>query len=103
MSTEVVEFISQFSPILMIVLMVVVFYFLLIRPQNKRQKQVDKMLSELKTGDRVKTIGGLYGRITHVREGVITIECGPGKTELVFDRKAIATVEDIPDVENTMK
>ncbi len=100
MTEQMAQIISTVVPI---VLLLVVFYFFLIRPQNKRQKEIDKMLSELKTGDRVKTIGGIYGRITHVKDDVITIECGPSKVELVFDRRAISTVEDVKDVENTME
>jgi len=99
MTEQLAGIISTVGPI---VLLLVVFYFFLIRPQNKRQKEIDKMLSELKTGDRVKTIGGIYGRITHVKDDIITIECGPSKVELVFDRRAISTVEDVANIENTM-
>lgn len=88
--------------VLPIVALLAVFYFLLLRPQQKQQKKVKEMLSGLKVGDRVKTIGGIYGRIVKIKdENYITIEVGPDKINLVFDRKAIGTVENV-DAENEM-
>ena len=60
--------------ILPLVLMFVVFYFLLIRPQQKKQKEHRNTLASLKVGDRVLTGGGLYGTITKIKEDVLTIE-----------------------------
>ncbi len=62
--------------LIMIGLMIVLFYFMLIRPQNKRQKQVRNMLDNLAVGDRVMTIGRIYGRITKINDNVITLEVG---------------------------
>lgn len=88
--------------VLPIVALLGVFYFLLLRPQQKQQKKVREMLSALKVGDRIKTIGGIYGRIVKIKdEDFITIEVGPDKVNLVFDRKAISTVENV-DAENEM-
>ena len=82
--------------------MIAVLYFLMIRPQQKKQKAINNMLANLKVGDRVKSIGGIYGRITGIKDNTIIMEVGPGKVELVFERSAIASVEDSP-VENEMK
>lgn len=88
--------------VLPIVALLGVFYFLLLRPQQKQQKKVREMLAAIKVGDRIKTIGGIYGRIVKIKdEDYITIEVGPDKVNLVFDRKAISTVENV-DAENEM-
>ncbi len=57
-----------------LILMFVIFYFLLIRPQSKKQKLHKELLSNLKKGDQVVTTGGLYGQITGITETMITLE-----------------------------
>lgn len=74
-----------------LILMFVIFYFLLIRPQQKRQKAVAKMQNELKKGDKIVTIGGLHGIVDAVDEGKIVIKCGDG-SRLTFDRAAVRDV-----------
>ena len=74
-----------------ILLMFVLFYFLLIRPQQKRQKNVQKMQNELSKGDKVVTIGGLHGIVDAVDEGKIVIKCGDG-SRLTYDRNAVREV-----------
>jgi preprotein translocase subunit YajC len=64
--------------ILMLPLMLVVFYFLLIRPQQKRAKEHQAMLGKLATGDEVVTTGGILGRVTEVAEGFVTVEIADG-------------------------
>lgn len=59
-----------------LILMFVIFYFLLIRPQQKRAKEHKRMLSELKRGDKVITAGGIYGRIVDLDENVVTLDLG---------------------------
>ncbi len=71
----------QFVPMLLIL---VIFYFLLIRPQQNRAKQHNAMLEGLKTGDQVVTAGGLIGRITAIEGDVLTIDLG--KTEVNIGR-----------------
>lgn len=92
---------SQITGPLLMVVMVLAFVFLIIMPQRKRDKKVKQMLADLKPGDRVRTIGGIYGRIVSMKDDIATLEVGPDKVKLVFTRGAIATVED-SDVENTM-
>jgi preprotein translocase subunit YajC len=63
-----------FGAFVPLILMFVIFYFLLIRPQQKKQKQHREMIGGLKKGDRVITTGGLYGRITGLNDAVVTLE-----------------------------
>jgi preprotein translocase subunit YajC len=81
--------------IIIIVLMIAMFFVMSI-PQRKREKKVKEMLDSLKPGDRVRTIGGMYGTVTNIKDDVVTISVGPDKARLVFARSAIATVEDAP-------
>ena len=76
-----------------LLLMFVLFYFLLIRPQQKRQKAVATMQSELQKGDKVVTIGGLHGFVDAIDEGTIVIKCGDG-SRLTYDRAAIREVTE---------
>jgi preprotein translocase subunit YajC len=80
------------SSIYMIVFMVLlfgIFYFLIIRPQSKRQKEHMKLLSDLKVGDRVITIGGMYGRIESIKEDSYIIKTESGAL-LRFAKNSIA-------------
>ena len=77
------------------VLIFVVFYFLLIRPQRKKDKKAKDMLKQLKVGDRVCTIGGIYGTIDNIKDDVLTLVIGTEKTKLMFARWAIRNVEEI--------
>ncbi|MFD2046197.1 preprotein translocase subunit YajC [Ornithinibacillus salinisoli] len=79
---------EAFSPIIMLVLMFVIFYFLLIRPQQKRQKQVGQMQANLQKGDTVVTIGGFHGVIHALDENTIVLQAGDG-TKLTYDRSAV--------------
>lgn len=95
--SPVAALIGTFLPMILIV---VVFYFFLIRPQRKKDKKVKEMLNALKVGDRVCTIGGMYGTITNIRdESTITLALGPQEVPVVFARWAIRSVEEI-SVEN---
>ena len=81
--------------ILPLVLMFVVFYFLLIRPQKKKDKKVKEMLAALKNGDRVCSIGGIYGTITSIKDDTIELSVGRDNVKLVFARWAIRNVEEV--------
>lgn len=88
---------STFVPMILIV---VVFWLFLIRPQRKKDKKIKEMLAALKVGDRVCTIGGIYGTITNIRdENTVTLAVGPQDVPVVFARWAIRNVEEIT-VEN---
>lgn len=77
-------------------LMIVVFYFFLIRPQRKKDKAVKNMLNALKVGDRVLTIGGIYGTITGLRDDQVILSVGKAQTVMNMARWAIKSVEDAP-------
>ena len=95
--SPVAALLSTFVPM---VLIVVVFWLFLIRPQRKKDKKIKEMLAALKVGDRVCTIGGIYGTITNIRdENTITLSVGPQDVPIVFARWAIRNVEEIT-VEN---
>lgn len=79
--------------VLPFILMFVLFYFLLIRPNQKRQKAIQTMQTNLKKGDKVITIGGLHGTIDAIDEGKVVILCGDG-SRLTYDRNAIREVVD---------
>lgn len=92
---------SSIWMMLMPLLLIVVMLVVMIIPQRRRDKKVKDMLSSLKQGDRVRTIGGIYGTISSVKDDVIVLSVGPDKVKLVFARGAISQVEDT-GVENTM-
>ena len=95
--SPIAALLSTFVPM---VLIVVVFWLFLIRPQRKKDKKIKEMLAALKVGDRVCTIGGIYGTITNIRdENTITLAVGPQDVPVVFARWAIRNVEEIT-VEN---
>ena len=77
-----------------LILIVVVFYFILIRPQNKKNKQVQQMRSAVKRGDRVTTIGGFIGKVVRIKDEVVTIEVGSDKTRLDIMRWGISKIDD---------
>jgi preprotein translocase subunit YajC len=76
-----------------IILMFVVFYFLLIRPQTKRQKEAEKMRSELKKGDHIITSGGIHGTIEGIKDNDILLIKTATDTKLHLSRGAVSTVK----------
>jgi len=82
---------SQLLSFLPIILIFVVFYFLLIRPQQKRAKEHKNLLTNLKEGDQILTSGGIYGRITGIRDDKITLEISD-KVRVKVSRGHIAGV-----------
>ena len=73
------------------VAIIAIFYFLIIRPQNKKQKETQKMLSALKKGDKIVTIGGIHGTIQNVKEQTVIVKVDED-TKLEFSRSAISNV-----------
>lgn len=82
----------QFLPL---VLIVVVFYFFMIRPQMKRQKDLKKFREELKKGDKIVTTGGIYGKIIELHETTLIMEV-EGQSRLKIDK--VAVIKDMSDV-----
>ncbi|MEA4897677.1 preprotein translocase subunit YajC [Bacillota bacterium Meth-B3] len=89
-------FLGMIPQLAMMVVMVGVFYFLLIRPQRKKDKAVKDMLAAIKVGDRICTIGGIYGTVTALKDDTVTILVGAPKTPMVLARWAIRSVENAP-------
>ena len=77
--------------ILMLVVMLAVFYFMLIRPENKRKKEAEKMRSELAVGDVVTSIGGIVGTICAVKESTIVIESGADRVRIELAKWAVSS------------
>ena len=82
--------------LLMLVAMIGVFYFLLIRPQKKKDKAVKKMLAAVKISDRITTIGGIHGTVTALKDDNVTILVGAENVKLVIARWAIRSVDEAP-------
>lgn len=81
------------TSLLPLILIFAIFYFLLIRPQQKRQKQRNAMLADLKKGDKVVTIGGIHGTIHDITEERVTLKVSD-TTKLVFERSAVNAVKN---------
>ncbi|WP_408606796.1 preprotein translocase subunit YajC [Maledivibacter halophilus] len=71
-----------------------IFYFLLIRPQQKKNKQIQRMRSELKVGDNIITIGGVHGKVLSIKDELVTIEVGADKVKLQISKWAVGSVKD---------
>ena len=81
------------SPLIMMVLMIAIFYFMLIRPENKRKKEAEQMRSSVKTGDKIVTIGGIAGTVVNVKDSRIVIETGADQVRIELEKWAISTNE----------
>ena len=71
-----------------------IFYFLFIRPQRKKEKQLEELRSSLEVGQMVTTIGGMLATIAKVEEEFVVLEVGPNRTKMPFKKWAIASVEE---------
>lgn len=88
---------SMLMTFIPLILIFVVFYFLLIRPQKKREKATNEMRNNVQVGDEVVTQGGIVGRVVSIKEDNIVIETGSERSKLRIKRWAIAAVETIHD------
>jgi len=78
-----------------LIIVFVLMYFMLIRPEKKRKKKEQEMLASLKRGDRICTIGGIYGTIADIKDDTITLTVGRDNLSMVVTRWAIRSVEDV--------
>jgi len=83
---------SMISTVVMFGAVFAIFYFLIIRPQNKKQKEAQKMIAAIKKGDKVVTIGGIHGIVSSVKDKTVVIKVDDS-AKLEFSKSAIATVE----------
>ncbi len=81
------------STVVMMVLMIAIFYFMLIRPENKRKKEAEEMRSAVKKGDKIVTIGGICGVVVDVKENKFVIETGADQVRIEFEKWALSTNE----------
>ena len=82
---------SMIYTIVMFAVLIGVFYFLLIRPENKKKKALNEMRTSLEVGDDVTTIGGVVGTIVSIKDDLITIETSADRVRMEFARWAIST------------
>lgn len=78
--------------LLPMVLIIVVFYFILIRPQRKKDKQLKAMIDAIKVGDSIVTIGGIHGKVVRIKDATLFIESTTDKTKLQIERWAVKDV-----------
>ena len=90
---------SALGGMLPLLLMLAVFFVLMILPQRRRQKKVKEMLEAIKAGDKIKTIGGFYGKVEMVKDDLVVITCDPDGTRMTIAKTAVATVQN-SEVEN---
>jgi len=79
---------TMWSSLIMMLLIIMVFYFFMIRPQMKRQKELKNFRDALKKGDNVITSGGIYGKITEVRDNIVMVEIDKN-TQIKVDKSAL--------------
>ena len=82
---------SLLTPILMMVIMVAIFYFILIRPENKRKKEAQKMREAVKVGDKVVTIGGIVGTVVSVKDERFVMETSADLVRIEFEKWALSS------------
>lgn len=93
---------SALSGFLPLILIFVLFYFLLIRPQQKKYKEHQEMIGAVKRGDNVVTGGGIHGKVTKVEDGAIVVEIADG-VEVKVERSTLANVLIKPGAEDKDK
>ncbi len=81
----------DYMTIIMLVVMIAIFYFMLIRPENKRKKAAEEMRSSLAVGDVITSIGGIVGTICAVKENTIVIETGADRVRIEFTKWAVSS------------
>jgi len=78
------------STVIMLAVMIGVFYFMLIRPENKRKKEAEEMRSSIKVGDRITTIGGIVGTVVNVKDDKFVLETGADQVRIEFLKWAVS-------------
>ncbi len=84
---------SGLMSIILIVAMIVMFYFLVLRPQKKQEKEISKMLEELSVGDEITTIGGIIGEIVSIKDETVLIESSRDRTRIRILKGSIKCVD----------
>lgn len=87
---------SQWGILIVMPLIILVFYFLVMRPQNKKQKEAKKMLESIRKGDRIVTIGGLRGTVVSVKDDTVVLKVDDN-TKLEYSKNAVSSVLERKD------
>ena len=90
------DFIAKYGMWIYLAFIIAIFYFILIRPQKKKEKEARAMIDSIKKGDKITTIGGFHGKVLSVKNGVITLQMGENKVKL--DTWAVKSVDKAADV-----
>ena len=91
--TEAAGAAGMSSSLIMLVAMLAIFYFMLIRPENKRKKEAEQMRNSVKTGDKIVTIGGITGTVVNVKDTRIVLETGADQVRIELEKWAISSNE----------
>jgi len=83
------------SSLLMIVVMIAVFYFMLIRPENKRKKQAEEMRASIKKGERITTIGGMVGKVVQVNDSTVVFETSEDRVRIEIAKWGVQSTESM--------
>ncbi len=83
---------AQFQPLIVTLGFLGIFYFLVIKPQKKKEKEIKAMRDSLRVGDEIISIGGIHGKIIKVKDDYVTIEAGPNRVKLDMARWSIGSV-----------
>ncbi len=86
--------------VIYIVAIIAIFYFLMVRPQKKKEKEQQNMINALKKGDKITTIGGFHGKVVSSKNGVITVQMGDNKVKI--ESWAVKSVDKYSDAETTL-
>ena len=81
------------SPVIMLVVMLALMYFMMIRPENKRKKEAEQMRSSVRKGDKITTIGGVIGTVVDVKENNVVVETSADQVRIEFAKWAISSNE----------
>ena len=91
----------QFSGLIIPLGFLAIFYFLIIKPQKVKEKKIKTMRENLKAGDEIVTIGGIFGRVTKVKDDILTIEVGADKTKLTMAKWSVGNLVNENDEDKT--
>lgn len=83
---------SMLVSFLPFIILIAAFYFILIKPQKKKEKETRNMLNSLTVGDEIVTISGVHGKVVKVKEETVTIETGSDRVKIVFERGAVSRI-----------
>lgn len=94
---------STYYTLIWLVIMIAIFYFLLIRPQKKKEKEDRVMRNALSAGDHIVTIGGFVGRVLAVKDDEVTFETGSDRTKMTVKKWAIQTRQSAEDAKKDVE